>query len=111
MDAVTTGSNVEGLNRSQLKEEMEKIHKEILTRLPVGWSTSYQSLVKEFVRNQGYSVHALERTIFALEKSDVLRYASQKKVIRRCVVCCSRCGVKLIACFIESACKPCDIAL
>jgi len=83
MDAVTTGSSVEGLTRSQLREEMEKIEKEIRRRLPIGWSTSYQSLVKEFVRSQGYSMHALERTLFYLEKSDVLQFANQKKVVRR----------------------------
>ncbi|KAG8970275.1 minichromosome maintenance protein 5 [Tulasnella sp. 425] len=83
MDAVTTGSNVEGLTRSQLREEMEKVEKEIRRRLPIGWSTSYQSLVKEFVRGQGYSMHALERTLFVLEKSDVIQFANQKKVVRR----------------------------
>ncbi|KAG9049449.1 minichromosome maintenance protein 5 [Tulasnella sp. UAMH 9824] len=83
MDAVTTGSNVEGLTRSQLREEMEKVEKEIRRRLPIGWSTSYQSLVKEFVRGQGYSLHALERTLFVLEKSDVIQFANQKKVVRR----------------------------
>ncbi|KAG8861718.1 minichromosome maintenance protein 5 [Tulasnella sp. 330] len=83
MDAVTTGSNVEGLTRSELREELEKIEKEIRRRLPIGWSTSYQSLVKEFVRSQGYSMHALERTLFVLEKSDVIQFANQKKVVRR----------------------------
>jgi DNA replication licensing factor MCM5 len=83
MDAVTTGSNVEGLTRSELRDELEKIEKELRRRLPIGWSTSYQSLVKEFVRGQGYSMHALERTLFYLEKSDVIQYANQKKVVRR----------------------------
>ncbi|KAG8932188.1 minichromosome maintenance protein 5 [Tulasnella sp. 418] len=83
MDAVTTGTNVEGLSRSELRDELEKIEKEIRRRLPVGWSTSYQSLVKEFVRNQGFSMHALEKTLFILEKSDVIQFAAQKKVVRR----------------------------
>ena len=74
---------VEGLTRAELREELDKIEKEIRRRLPIGWSTSYQSLVKEFVRNQGYSMHALERTLFVLEKSDVIQFASQKKVVRR----------------------------
>ena len=82
MDAVSAGS-VEGLSRGALNEEMNKIEKEIRRRLPIGWSTSYQSLVREFVTQQGYSSHALERTLFILEKREVIRFSGQKKVVHR----------------------------
>ena len=85
MDAVTAGS-ADGLSRGELNDEMNKIEKEIRRRLPIGWSTSYQSLVKEFVTQQGYSSHALERTLFILEKREVLKFGSQKKVVQRCVI-------------------------
>ncbi|KAI6132638.1 MCM-domain-containing protein [Pisolithus croceorrhizus] len=82
MDAVSAGS-VDGMSRGELNEEMSRIEKELRRRLPVGWSTSYQSLVREFVTQQGYSNHALERTLYVLEKREVIRYSSQKKVVHR----------------------------
>ena len=85
MDAVSAGS-VEGLSRGELNEEITRIEKELRRRLPVGWSTSYQSLMREFVNNQGYSSHALERTLFLLEKREVIRFSGQKKVIHRQVL-------------------------
>lgn len=85
MDAVSAGS-VEGLSRGELNQEITRIEKEVRRRLPVGWSTSYQSLVKEFVSGQGFSQHALERTLFVLEKREVIRFSGQKKVVHRYVV-------------------------
>jgi DNA replication licensing factor MCM5 len=82
MDAVAAGSS-DGLSRGELNEEVSKIDKELRRRLPVGWSTSYQSLVKEFVNQQGFSSHALERALFVLEKREVIRYTAQRKVINR----------------------------
>jgi len=82
MDAVSAGS-ADGLSRGELNEEMNRIEKEVRRRLPVGWSTSYQSLVKEFVTQQGYSSHALERTLFVMEKREIVRFSNQKKVVHR----------------------------
>ncbi|KAJ6519457.1 MCM-domain-containing protein [Mycena sanguinolenta] len=82
MDAVSAGS-ADGLSRGELNEEMVKIERELRRRLPVGWSTSYQSLVREFVTQQGYSSHALERTLFVMEKSEIIRFSGQKKVVHR----------------------------
>jgi len=82
MDAVSAGS-VDGLSRSELNDEIEKIEKELRRRLPIGWTTSYQSLVREFVQQQGYTQHALERCLYVLEKRDVIRFSGQKKVVVR----------------------------
>lgn len=79
MDAVSAGS-VDGLSRGELNEEMTRIERDLRRRLPVGWSTSYQSLVKEFVNQQGYSSHALERTLFVLEKREVIRFSGQVRI-------------------------------
>jgi DNA replication licensing factor MCM5 len=76
MDAVSAGA-ADGLSRGELNEEMNRIETEVRRRLPVGWSTSYQSLVKEFVTQQGYSSHALERTLYVLEKREILRFSNQ----------------------------------
>ena len=82
MDAVSAGS-ADGLSRGELNEEMSRIERELKRRLPIGWSTSYQSLVKEFVTQQGYSSHALERTLYILEKREILRFSNQV-----CCICC-----------------------
>lgn len=52
MDAVQAG-NV-GMPREELMEEINKVEADIRRRLPIGWSTSYASLVREFVTQQGY---------------------------------------------------------
>ena len=76
MDAVSAGS-VDGLSRGELNEEMGRLEKELKRRLPVGWTTSYQHLVKVFVNDGGYSSHALERILFVLEKREVFRFSGQ----------------------------------
>ncbi|KII93726.1 hypothetical protein PLICRDRAFT_152731 [Plicaturopsis crispa FD-325 SS-3] len=82
MDAVSAGS-VDGISRGELNDEMTHIERELRRRLPVGWSTSYQSLVREFVNQQNYSSHALERTLFIMEKREIIRFSGQKKVVHR----------------------------
>lgn len=76
MDAVSAGS-VDGLSRGELNEEMSRLEKDLKKRLPVGWTTSYQHLVKVFVNDSGYSNHALERILFVLEKREVIRFSGQ----------------------------------
>ncbi|TFK76800.1 MCM-domain-containing protein [Pluteus cervinus] len=82
MDAVSAGS-ADGLSRGELNDEMTRIEKELRRRLPIGWSTSYQSLVKEFVTQQSYSSHALERTLYIMEKREIIRFSNQKKTVQR----------------------------
>lgn len=87
MDAVSAGS-ADGLSRGELNDEMTRIERELRRRLPVGWSTSYQSLVREFVTQQNYSSHALERSLFIMEKREIIRFSGQKKVVHRWVLLC-----------------------
>ncbi|RXK36873.1 minichromosome maintenance protein 5 (cell division control protein 46) [Tremella mesenterica] len=82
MDAVSAG-NVDGMTRSELNDEIDRIEKELRRRLPIGWSTSYQSLVREFVTQQGYSQHALEKCLWVMEKREIVRFSGQKKVVHR----------------------------
>ncbi|AAW41973.1 ATP dependent DNA helicase, putative [Cryptococcus deneoformans JEC21] len=83
MHAVSVGSGVEGLSRTELNEEIDRIEKELKRRLPIGYSTSYQSLVREFVSGQGYSQHALERCLYILEKREVVKYTGMRRVVQR----------------------------
>jgi DNA replication licensing factor MCM5 len=82
MDAVQAG-NVDGMTRGELQEEVQKLEKEIRRRLPIGWSVSMGRLRAEFVDGQGYTAHALERTIFILERRDVLRLSNSRKILTR----------------------------
>ena len=82
MDAVSAG-NVEGMTRGELMDEVNKIERDVRRRLPIGWSTSYSTLVREFCSQQGYSQHALERTLFILDKKEIIRFSNQKRVIIR----------------------------
>lgn len=82
MDAVQAG-NVEGMTKGDLMEEINKVEADIRRRLPIGWSTSYASLVREFVDQQGYTRHALERTLYILEKREVIRFLGGKKTVSR----------------------------
>ncbi|CAO1628057.1 unnamed protein product [Sympodiomycopsis kandeliae] len=82
MDAITIGS-VDGISRGELHEEMQKLEREIRRRLPIGWTVPSSKLRAEFVDSQGYTPHSLERTLFVLEKRDVLRFSNQRKTVTR----------------------------
>lgn len=71
------------MTRADLNEEIEKIERDIRRRLPIGWSTSYASLVREFVNQQGYSQHSLERTLMVLDRREVIRFSNQRKTLHR----------------------------
>ena len=98
MDAVSAGS-ADGLSRGELNEEMTRIEKELRRRLPIGWSTSYQSLVREFVTQQGYSSHALERTLFIMEKREIIRFSGQVSLVS------TSCFAFLYLTFVEFFCN------
>ena len=82
LNAVESG-NVEGMTRGELQEEVQKLEREIRRRIPIGWTSSHAALRKEFVDAQGYSLHALERALYILEKRDVLRFSNQRKTLTR----------------------------
>ena len=71
------------MTRTELNDEIEKIERDIRRRLPIGWSTSYASLVREFVTQQGYSQHSLERTLMVLDRREVIRFSNQRKTLHR----------------------------
>ena len=82
MNAVESG-NVEGMTRGELQEEVQRLEREIRRRLPITWTISYAKLRHEFVDVQGFTLHALERALFILEKRDVLSFSNQRKAVTR----------------------------
>lgn len=74
MSAVSAGS-ADGMTRGALNEEMQLLEEDIKRRLPVGWSCSYQALYNDYVIKKGFSAHAVERTLFVMEKRDIIRFS------------------------------------
>lgn len=79
MDAVGQGATI----RKELVDEVNKIEGEIKRRLPLGWHTSYQRLVNEFVGTHRYSQHALDRTLNVLERRETIQFRHQRQQIFR----------------------------
>lgn len=79
MDAVNQGTS----GREDVMEEVGKIDQELRRRLPMGWSTSYSRLVTEFVNTRNHSQEALDRTLHALERSEVIQFRMQRQRVYR----------------------------
>lgn len=79
MHAVGQGNTL----RKELVEEVKKIESEIKRRLPLGWNTSYQRLVTEFVGSKRFSQHALDRCLLILERRETIQFRNQRQQIFR----------------------------
>ncbi|KAK9480447.1 MCM2/3/5 family-domain-containing protein [Lipomyces japonicus] len=79
MDAVGQGAG----SRQELVEEVTKIEAELKRRLPIGWSTSYQTLVREFITGKGYTQHALDKALMVLERRDTIQFRHQRSNVYR----------------------------
>ncbi|SCU85596.1 LANO_0C04742g1_1 [Lachancea nothofagi CBS 11611] len=62
-----------------LVQDVRRIEEELKRRLPVGWSTSYQTLRREFCEQKNYAPPALDRALYILERHGTiqLRYQGQ----------------------------------
>ncbi|BGP26260.1 minichromosome maintenance protein 5 [Rhodotorula toruloides] len=87
MDAVRAG-NVDGLSKSELMEEVSAIEDELRkkNRLGVGRTLPYSSLRDYFTRNRGFTQHAFDRCLTILERSDVLQFLQQRRLVRRIAI-------------------------
>jgi len=78
MDAVTQGESAGGnyganSNNRELMAEVSKVEDELRRRLPIGWSTSLGTLRREFVDGRGYSLQALERALYVLQRRETVQ--------------------------------------
>ncbi|CCF55934.1 hypothetical protein KAFR_0A04980 [Kazachstania africana CBS 2517] len=71
----STSSNILG--------EIRQIEQELKRRLPIGWSTSYQTLRREFVDSNRFSLPALDKALYGLEKHDTIQLRHQGQNIYR----------------------------
>ncbi|GMM35409.1 MCM DNA helicase complex subunit [Saccharomycopsis crataegensis] len=79
MNAVNEGNGM----RADLVREVKLIEDELRRRLPIGWSTSYQTLKREFIDGKNYSSEGLDHALYVLEKHDTIQFRSQGKNIFR----------------------------
>lgn len=79
MQAVGEGATT----RQELVDEVNKIEAELRRRLPIGWSTSYATLTKEFVNGKGYTANALSKALHVLERRQTIQMRNQGAAIFR----------------------------
>ncbi|CAD1809789.1 MCM2/3/5 family protein [Candida parapsilosis] len=81
MDAVDQGfGNSADAN---LNAEIKKVEQELRRRLPIGWSTAYRTLRKEFVDSGKASSSALEKALYIMERHEVIKFRHQGQNILR----------------------------
>lgn len=84
MDAVNQGVASGGLvGDNSLNAEIKKVEQELRRRLPIGWSTAYQRLRREFVDSGKTSLAALDRALYIMERHEVIRFKHQRQKIER----------------------------
>lgn len=78
MDAASQDP-IGGMRDSNIVTEVRNLEVELKRRLPIGWSTSYQTLKREFVQSNRYSQQTLDRALYILERHETiqLRYQGQ----------------------------------
>lgn len=79
MDAV----GQDGESRQDMAEHVHQIENELKRRLPIGWSTSYATLLREFVSNKGFAKHELDRTLNIMERRDTIQFRHQRQNVYR----------------------------
>lgn len=82
MDAIKEGNT----DNADVVGQIENIESEIKRRLPMGWSTSYDRLRREFVDKGSYTIEALNRTLSVLERREVIQFRHNRASIFRCGV-------------------------
>lgn len=66
-----------------LVQDVRRIEEELKRRLPVGWSTSYQTLRREFCEQKNYAPAALDRALYILERHSIIQLRHQGQNIYR----------------------------
>ncbi|GAA5999161.1 MCM DNA helicase complex subunit MCM5 [Rhodotorula paludigena] len=87
MDAVRAG-NIDGMSKGELMAEVEAIEKDLRSanRLAVGRTMPYSSLRNHYVQTRGWSQHAFDRCLSILERTDVVQFLQQRRMVRRIAI-------------------------
>jgi len=68
---------------SSMYQDILKIEQELKRRLPIGWSTSYQTLRRQFVEERGFAPGALDKALYVLERQETIQMRHQRQNIYR----------------------------
>ncbi|CDR43656.1 CYFA0S12e02916g1_1 [Cyberlindnera fabianii] len=80
MDAASQGI----INMSpETLEEVRKIEREIRKRLPIGFSTTYDTLKREFVVGKEYNQLSLDKALYAMERQETITMRFQRQNVLR----------------------------
>ncbi|ODV94668.1 hypothetical protein PACTADRAFT_50531 [Pachysolen tannophilus NRRL Y-2460] len=80
LDAIQSDSSS---NNEDIKKEIETIEIQVKRRLPIGWSTSYKTLKREFVDGKGFNQQSLDRALYILSRHDTIQMRNQNANIYR----------------------------
>lgn len=69
--------------RKELVHDVNMIEEELKKRLPIGWTTSYQRLLNEFVNSGRFQQNALDRALIMLERRETIQFRHQRKQVFR----------------------------
>lgn len=67
--------------RKELVHDVNMIEEELKKRLPIGWTTSYQRLLNEFVNSGRFQQNALDRALIMLERRETIQFRHQRKQV------------------------------
>lgn len=76
----------DGPIRQDLVREVRTVEEEIKKRLPIGWSTSFQTLLREFVHRRQYNEMAFYRALSILEQRGSVQFRHQRTNVIRVAV-------------------------
>ncbi|KAL6942296.1 minichromosome maintenance protein 5 [Hanseniaspora vineae] len=82
-DPVSASGSGAGANSSASYQDILRIEQELKRRLPIGWSTSYSTLRREFVDSRGYAQSALDKALYVLERQETIQMRHQRQNIYR----------------------------
>jgi len=82
MDAINEGNN----DNEEVVKQVSHIESDIKKRLPMGWSTSYNTLRRTFVENGSYSMDSLNKALSVLERREIIQFRHNRTSIFRCGV-------------------------
>jgi DNA replication licensing factor MCM5 len=80
MDAASQGITAVS---KETQDQVKRIEREIRKRLPVGFSTSYSTLRKEFVLGKNYNQLSLDKALYIMEKQSAITFRSQRQNVLR----------------------------
>lgn len=83
MDAASQDPINSNDHDSNTLAQIRRIESELKRRLPIGWSTSYQTLQREFVTNKKLSQYALDKALYLLERHETIQLRHQGQNIYR----------------------------